>query len=84
VGKKVYSFYLQELCKQKQNILSGENVKNWQGNKSVMEKFSRPPSCLITGSISGFLQRASLPQAFGKQIAILLQNGYKSKAFCVQ
>lgn len=58
-------------------------MKNWQGNKSVMEKISRPPSCLITGSISGFLQHACLTQSFGKQNAILVQNSYKSKAFCI-
>lgn len=56
-------------------------MKNWQENKSVMEKISRPPSCLITGSISGFLQHAS-QTVFGKQNAILLQNSYKFKVFC--
>lgn len=55
--KKVYSFCLQELCKQKQNSISGQNMKNWQANTSVMEKIS--PNCLIAGSISGFLQHLS-------------------------
>lgn len=58
-------------------------MKNWQENKSVMEKISRPPSCLITGSISGFLQHVSLTQSFGKQNAMLLQNSYEFKAFCI-
>lgn len=53
------------VCNKKQRFLfciffyfPEERQENWQGNSSVMETISRPPSCLITGSIFGILQQA--------------------------
>lgn len=45
----------------------GENRENWQGNRGGMERMSRPPSCLITGSIVGFLQHPLVTPPFEKQ-----------------
>lgn len=50
---------MQRLCKHQHNSLSGENMENWQGNKSVIEKICGLPSPLIIGNIFAFLQRAS-------------------------
>lgn len=61
---KIYSFSYKCVTKTKDFFFlffyfTEERQENWQGNSSVMERISRPPRCLITGSIFGILQQAS-------------------------
>lgn len=86
----IYSAYKKYVKKNKpffffprrENRVRGVAGGNWQRNNSVMEMISGPPSCLITGSISRFLQHASCDTTLWKAIILHCNKNKQKKYAC--